>query len=100
MKIFRYLPITLLLSSTFIHAEDSPKQQILQGEIRQLSNTLDTQKTAADQLQAEVTRIEQKLGEIGRQEYQTEKKIEDTLTRLADANQKKQKLDAELDQQK
>lgn len=100
MKIFRYLPITLLLSSTFIHAEDSPKQQTLQSEIRQLSNTLDTQKTAADQLQAEVTRIEQKLGEIGRQEYQTEKKIEDTLARLADANQKKQKLDAELNQQK
>ena len=100
MKIFRYLSITLLIGSSAVYAEDSPKQQSLQREIRQLSNTLDTQKTASDQLQTEVTRIEQKLGEIGRQEYQTEKKIEDTLSRLQEANQKKLKLDTELDQQK
>jgi septal ring factor EnvC (AmiA/AmiB activator) len=100
VKIFRYLSITLLLTSLPLQAEDTPKQQSLQREIRQLSNTLDTQKTASDNLQAEVTRIEQKLGDISRQQYQTEKKIDETATRLQDANQKKQVLDTELNAQK
>ncbi len=100
VKIFRYLPVTLLLASMALQAEESQKQASLTREIRDLSSTLDSQKDASDELQAEVTSLEKKIGDISKQQYQTEKKLDDTNTRLQDANVKKQKMDAELNAQK
>ncbi len=100
MKFYTYLTILLLLPWGSLHAADSAKQKQLQREIRNLSSSLDSQKSESDALQTEVTRLEKKLGDTSKKFYQTEKKIEDTLTKLQETNEKKLKLDAELDTQR
>ncbi|MBU0657037.1 MAG: peptidoglycan DD-metalloendopeptidase family protein [Gammaproteobacteria bacterium] len=100
MKVYTYLCILLLLPWGNLQAADTSRQKQLQREIRQLSNSLNSQKSESGTLQAEVTRLEKKLGDTSRQYYQTENKIESILAKLQDANQKKLKLEAELDTQK
>lgn len=96
------LKLLVLLSLLWVNApfaaEKSQKQ--LQREIRQLSNSLQTQQNQSDNLRSEVTRLEKELGEISRKHYQTEQDIEATQTQLKDANEKKIKLEAELEVQK
>ncbi|HRJ52346.1 MAG TPA: peptidoglycan DD-metalloendopeptidase family protein [Candidatus Thiothrix moscowensis] len=90
----------LLLPWGMLHAADTTKQKQLQREIRQLSSSLDSQKDESDELQAEVARLEKKLGEASGRHYQTEKKIEETINKLHDTNQQKLKLETELESQK
>lgn len=84
----------------WLEAADLQQQKQLQQEIRQLSNTLNSQKTESQAIQDEVTKLEKKLGDISSKSYQTEKKIDATLAKLETANQKKVKLDADLSLQK
>ena len=101
VKLFFCLLIILLgAAEGVVQAADLQKQQQLQREIEQLSSSLNSQQTESDSLQKEMTRLEQKLGDISRQQYQTEKKIDDVMSRLQKANEKKLKLDAELNVQK
>ncbi|QQZ29155.1 peptidoglycan DD-metalloendopeptidase family protein [Thiothrix subterranea] len=97
-----YLPLLalLLLSWSGISIADTQKQQQLQRDIRQLSNSLQTQKGESRELQGEVTQLEKKLGDISDKYYQTEKKIEAALVKLEESVRKQQKLDAELAAQK
>ena len=98
-----YLPLFLLLvlpSWNQPQAADTQKQQQLQRDIRQLSNTLKSQKGESQDLQQEVTQLEKKLGAISDKYYQTEKKAEATQAKLEESGRKQFKLDAELDIQK
>ncbi|WGZ94672.1 MAG: peptidoglycan DD-metalloendopeptidase family protein [Candidatus Thiothrix putei] len=98
---FYLLPLaTLLLAWSSTSIADTQKQQQLQRDIRQLSNSLQNQKGESRELQEEVTQLEKKLGDISDKYYQTEKKIEATLVKLEDSARKQQKLDAELASQK
>jgi Membrane-bound metallopeptidase len=98
---FYLLPLaTLLLAWSSTSIADTQKQQQLQRDIRQLSNSLQNQKSESRELQEEVTQLEKKLGDISDKYYQTEKKIEATLVKLEDSARKQQKLDAELASQK
>lgn len=97
-----YLPLLLLVPLLWSasHAADSQKQQQLQRDIRQLSNSLSTQKGESKELQEEVTLLEKKLGDISDKHYQTEKKAEATLGKLEESTRKQTQLDAELAAQK
>ncbi|OQX15303.1 MAG: peptidase M23 [Thiothrix lacustris] len=100
MKFYLPLLALLLLSWNGTSVADTQKQQQLQRDIRQLSNNLQTQKGESRELQEEVTQLEKKLGDISDKHYQTEKKIETALVKLAESTRKQQKLDAELAAQK
>lgn len=97
-----YLPLLTLLLLPWSNASiaETPKQQQLQRDIRQLSNNLQTQKSESRELQSEVTQLEKKLGEISDKHYQTEKKIEAILGKLEESVRKQQQLDAQLAAQK
>jgi septal ring factor EnvC (AmiA/AmiB activator) len=97
-----YLPLLLFapLLWNASYAADTQKQQQLQRDIRQLSNSLNTQKDESKQLQEEVTLLEKKLGEISDKHYQTEKKAEATLSKLEESARNQVKLDADLAAQK
>ena len=97
---YYYSILCLTLIGAAGYAADLEKQQQLQQEIHQLSNTLETQTANSNTLEAEVTRLEKQLGNIDKQVYQTERKIETTQQRLRDTNQKKIKLEVDLNTQK
>lgn len=102
MKSYPYLlPLLLVFPWGYLNAADAEKQQReLQRDIRQLSTSLKAQKGESAALQDEVTQLEKKLGSISDKHYQTEKKIDATLTKLDEANRKKLKLETELSTQK
>jgi septal ring factor EnvC (AmiA/AmiB activator) len=100
VKSYLLLFFLLLLSWSCTSIADTQKQQQLQRDIRQLSNSLQTQKGESRELQEEVTQLEKKLGDISDKHYQTEKKIEATLVKLEESARKQQKLDTELAAQK
>lgn len=102
MKFYPYLiPLLLMFPWGGLNAADAEKQQqALQRDIRQLSNSLKSQKGESAALEDEVTQLEKKLGSISDKHYQTEKKIESTLAKLAEANSKKLRLDSDLNTQK
>lgn len=102
MKLYPYLlPLLLVFPWGYLTAADAEKQQReLQRDIRQLSTSLKAQKGESAALQDEVTQLEKKLGSISDKHYQTEKKIDATLTKLDEANRKKLKLETELSTQK
>lgn len=80
-------------------AETTPPtatQTDITREIDRLTTQLDRQKQQSDDLNDEVSLMEKKLGDISRQEHETEQKIEATLLRLREANTRKEKLDTEL----
>ena len=92
------LGLTILPCHQALGADKSPAQ--LGREIKQLSSQLNQQKQASDSLSDEVTAMEKKLGDITRKQHDTEKKIENTLSRLQEANTRKLKLDDELKSQR
>lgn len=100
MKFLAFSILALLGAAGIVYAADTQKQQQVQQEIEQVFSNLNNQQTQSNTIQKEITRLEQKLGDISRQEYQTEKKIEEVSSRLLGANEKKLKLDAELKLQK
>jgi septal ring factor EnvC (AmiA/AmiB activator) len=102
VKLYPYLfPLLLVFPWGYLTAADAEKQQReLQRDIRQLSTSLKAQKGESAALQDEVTQLEKKLGSISDKHYQTEKKIDATLTKLDEANRKKLKLETELSTQK
>lgn len=100
MKFYLSLFVLALLSCGQLHAADDQKQQQLQRDIRQLSNSLKSQQGESKDLQAEVSQLEKKLGDIADKHYQTEKKAEAIQTKLEESSRKQLKLDAELTAQK
>ncbi len=100
MKLYPYIPMMLLLAAGLIQAAEAKNPAQLQREISQLTNSLDSQQAESDAAEAEITRLEKKLGEVSQQYFQTEQAIEDTQVKLQAANTKKLKLDADLDAQR
>ncbi len=90
----------LLCFTATAWAETPNKQQQLNRDIKTLSSEIDQQKKESSSLGTEVSSMEKKLGEISRQQHDTEKKIEGTLARLEETNQRKLKLDDELNTQR
>lgn len=100
VKRYVYLSVLLWLLVGVADAANPQKQVELQREIRQLSSNLDVQQDTSDSLQTEVTRLEKKLNDVAQQLQKTEDNIDATQLKLQASSQKKQKLDADLDQQK
>ncbi len=98
VKAYQYLPTLLILILASANAADRHSQ--IQLEIHQLSGNLDKQQNASDDLQAEITQLEKKLGTLERQLYQNEKAIEGSQTNLQKNNEKKAQLDSALGLQK
>lgn len=100
MKSLAFYTLALLGAASIIYAADTQKQQQVQQEIEQVFSNLNNQQSQSTSIQKEITRLEQKLGDISRQQFQTEKKIDEVMSRLQGANEKKLKLDSDLKQQK
>ena len=73
MKFLAFSILALLGAAGIVYAADTQKQQQVQQEIEQVFSNLNNQQTQSNTIQKEITRLEQKLGDISRQEYQTEK---------------------------
>ncbi len=95
---YRLVGISLCLSlllSQMAQAE-TKEQKKLHSEISVLSTELVRQKKRFNEMNAEVTQLEKKLGDISRQQYETEKKITETIQHLEQENRRKIALEQSL----
>ena len=92
--------VSILAISGRVSATDAQKQVEVKREIGRVSSQLDRKKRDATYLNTLVSQLEKELGDISKQQYQTEQAIEKALARVQEASRRKVDLDVSLTQQR
>ena len=95
-----YWGLFLIFASTtltFVAAEDNSK---VSKQIKQLSNSLETEKAQFKQLRTEVEKVEKQLGTIAQQKKKTQQDIRGSKRKLNQLRTEKHQLNSELEQQR
>ena len=102
IKLFSYYfcVACILCYPLIVSAVDKQKMGSAKKEIHQLTNSLEGEKEKSDKVYAEIKAMEQELGSVSKQKYQTEKKIKVATRKLQKSIEKNQNLKIELDTQR
>ncbi len=95
-----YWGLFLIFASTaltFVAAEDNSK---VSKQIKQLSNSIETEKAQFKQLRTEVEKVEKQLGTIAQQKKKTQQDIRGSKRKLNQLRTEKHQLNSELEQQR
>lgn len=90
----------ILLLPMMVNAADKQSIRETEKEIKQLATSLEGKKGKSDKIYAEIKTMEQELGRVSNQKYQTEKKIKAATRKLKKSVEKNQDLRIELEKQR